>query len=100
MHAVVGVWTVDESQLDERDRALREEVVPLTQDQPGFVCGYWMHDPETGRGHTTIIFDSRESAGRFKALVESRAQKAAQVGVTGDTLATVQVLAEAFGGTK
>lgn len=95
MHAVVGIWTMDEHHRDEQNRLLDEEVVPLAKGQPGFVCGFWMHDPETGKGHTTIIFDSRESATDFKTLVQSRSQRAAQVGVTSEILATVKVVADA-----
>jgi hypothetical protein len=95
MHAVVGIWTVDEHRRDEQNRLLRDEVVPLAKGQPGFVCGFWMHDPESGKGHTTIIFDSRELATDFKTLVESRSQRAAQVGVTSDILGTVEVVADA-----
>lgn len=95
MHAVVGIWTRDEQHRDEQNRLLHEEAVPLAKGHPGFVCGFWMHDPETGKGHTTTIFDSRESARDFKTLVESRSQRAAQVGVTSDILATVEVVADA-----
>jgi quinol monooxygenase YgiN len=98
MYAVVGIWTMDEARREEQSRALHEEIVPQTQSQPGFVTGYWMHDPETGKAHTTVIFDSVESAGAFKAFVESRAQGAAQAGVTGDILAMVEVLANAQSG--
>ncbi|GEM_PF-818991 len=95
MHAVVGIWTRDEQHRDEQNRLLHEEVVPLAKGRPGFVCGFWMHDPETGKGHTTTIFDTRESARDFKTLVESRSQRAAQVGVTSDILTTVEVVADA-----
>jgi hypothetical protein len=95
MQAVVGIWTMDELHRDEQNRLLHEEVVPLAKGQPGFVCGFWMHDPETGKGHTTIIFDSRKSATDFKTLVESRSQRAAQVGVTSDILTAVEVVADA-----
>ncbi|MGI5290259.1 hypothetical protein ACQEVF_43945 [Nonomuraea polychroma] len=95
MNAVVGIWTVDEARREERTRALHEEVVPLTKSLPGYVSGYWMHDPETGKHYTTIIFDNAKSAAGFKALVESRTQAAAQVGVTGDILTLVEVIVSA-----
>jgi heme-degrading monooxygenase HmoA len=95
MHAVVGIWTMDEARCDEQHLLLREEIVPLAKSQPGFVSGYWMHDPETGKGHTAIIFDSRDSASGFKTFVESRTQRAAQAGVTNDILTTVEVVADA-----
>lgn len=95
MHAVVGIWTTDETRRDEQNRTLNERIVPLVRSQPGFVSGYWMHDPETGKSHTAIIFDSHSSASRFKTLVASRTQLAAQDGVVNDILATVEVVADA-----
>jgi hypothetical protein len=62
---------------------------------PGFVSGHWMHDPETGKSHTTVIFTDRQSAGGFKALVERTTRRAAQAGVSSDILTTVEVLADA-----
>lgn len=95
MHAVVGIWTMDESRRDEQQRLLHEEIVPLVASQPGFLSGYWMHDAETGKSHTTVVFDSQESASGFKALVEGRTRRAAQAGVTSDILTTVEVVANA-----
>lgn len=66
MHAVVGIWAMNEARRDEQDRLLNEETVPLVRSQPGFVPGYWMHDPETGKSHTAIVFDSHSSANRFR----------------------------------
>lgn len=95
MHAVVGIWTMDEARRDEQRRLLAEEMVPLVRRQPGFVSGYWMDDPETGKSHTTIIFDTHAAANAFRALVDSRTQRAAQAGVTSDILTTVNVVADA-----
>lgn len=94
MYAVVGIWTAAEGQRDEQDRGLHDEVIPLVKAQPGFVAGYWMRDPETGKAHTTIVLDSEESANAFKALVVGRAQHRARVGITNDLLAVAEVLAE------
>lgn len=95
MYAVVGVWTTAESQRDEQDRGLHDEVIPLVKSHPGFVAGYWMRDPETGKGHTTIVLDSKASAEAFMAVVAGRAQEQAQAGITNDLLAVTEVLAEA-----
>jgi hypothetical protein len=94
MHAVVGIWTVDETRTDEQRRLLHDHVIPLVEAQPGFVSGYWMHDAETGKSHTTVIFTDRRSAGGVKALVERGTRRAAQAGVTSDILTTVEVLAD------
>ncbi len=95
MHALVGIWTMDEALSDERDRLIHREMMPLAKAQPGFRSGYWMHDPETGKGHITMVFDSYESASRFRTLVESMTQQAALAGITSDILTTVEVVAEA-----
>lgn len=95
MHAVVGIWTQAEDQRDEQALGLHNEVIPIVRAHPGFVAGYWMRDPETGKGHTMIVLDSEESATAFKALVTGRLQQAAQVGITNDLLAVTDVLAEA-----
>ncbi|GII31896.1 hypothetical protein [Planotetraspora mira] len=94
MHAVIGIWTVDPAWHDEQHRLLREEIIPLVTRQPGFLTGYWMHDPESGRSHTTAVFDDLESADRFKALVESGTRQAARVGVVSTVLTTVDVVAD------
>jgi hypothetical protein len=93
MYAVVGIWTTDESRRDEQDRGLRDEVIPIVAAHPGFVAGYWMRDPETGKGYTTVVLDSAAAATAFKAFVVGRAQEAAQVGLTNDVLAVAEVLA-------
>lgn len=94
MHAVVGVWTSAKSQREEQDRGLHEQVIPNVTAHPGFVAGYWMRDPETGKGYTTIVLESEESATQFKALVMGRAQEQAKAGITNDLLAVAEVLAE------
>ena len=95
MYAVVGVWSMDESRHEEQQRALHERIVPLTEEQPGFVSGYWMRDAETGKSHTAVVFDDEASAAGFKKFVEGRSQEAAAAGVTADFFALVEVVAAA-----
>jgi hypothetical protein len=95
MHAVVGIWTLDEALREEQLRVLHEEVVPRTVGMPGFVCGHWTHDPETGKAHSMIIFSSSRAASNFKALVTTRSQAIARLGVTNDILSSVDVVASA-----
>jgi hypothetical protein len=97
MHAVVGVWTVAPDRSESRERELRDVIVPSVTAHPGFVAGYWMHDAETGKSHTTIVLDSEESARSFKALVVGNAQAQARAGITADYLAVVDVVADARG---
>ncbi len=95
MYAVVGVWTMDDNHRDEQDRGLLTQVIPSVRTYPGFVRGYWMRDPETGKAHTTIVLDDAETAQAFKRLVQSNRQAHAQVGITNDTLTVVEVTATA-----
>lgn len=95
MHAVVGVWTTALDRHESQVRDLREVIVPSVAAHPGFVAGYWMHDPETGMSHTTIVLDSEESARNLKTLVVANAQAQARAGITADYLAVVEVVANA-----
>jgi hypothetical protein len=95
MYAVVGIWTLDEALRNEQLRMLRDEIVPGTARLPGFVRGYWTHDPETGRAHSIAIFESAHGVREFRALVDRSAAASARVGITNDVLRTVDVLATA-----
>lgn len=95
MHAVLGIWSVDESRRADSERLLRDEVVPQARARPGFVAGYWMHDPETGRNHTTIVFADRDAALGYRALVERGTRRAAQAGLLSEVLTTVEIVADA-----
>jgi hypothetical protein len=74
MHAVVGIWSADESRREEQERAMPADVVPETAAQPGFVSGYWMRDAETGKAHTVAVFDTEPHARAFKDYVAQATQ--------------------------
>lgn len=95
MYAVVGIWSVVASYRARGERELRDYVMPMTTAQPGFVAGYWMADPETGKGHHTVVFDGEAQARQFKELLESQLRYAADQGATSDFLAVVEVVAAA-----
>jgi hypothetical protein len=86
---------MDQTRVEEQDRELREVIVPLVKEYPGFVAGYWTRDPESGRSHSTILLEDEESARAFKATVEGRASHRAEYGVTSDFLVITDVLADA-----
>ncbi len=95
MHAVVGIWTRDTGQSAEQLRELEERIVPSIRQSPGFVAGYWTHDPDTGKDHTLLVFESEEAARQCKAGVEQNSQRQGQVGIHRDLLTGVEVVAEA-----
>ncbi len=94
MRAVVGIWTRDAAQTEEQIRELRERIVPNVRQSPGFVAGYWTHDPVTGKDHTLLVFGNEEAAQRCKIGVEQNSQRQGEVGIQRDLLTVVEVVAE------
>jgi hypothetical protein len=94
MYAVIGRWNTDPSREADQSREVRDVIVPLVAARAGFVGGYWSRDPETGRSHTTTMWETEESAREFKTLVDDSRQLAATFGVTNDFLVVTDVLAE------
>jgi hypothetical protein len=94
MYAVIGRWNMDPGREVDQSREVRDVIVPMVTARPGFVAGYWSRDPETGRSHTTIVWETEESAREFKELVDESRQRVATFGVTNDFLVVTDVLAE------
>ena len=61
MHAVIRRYQFDPSASEELDRKIRETLVPLLKDAPGFVTYYWLNTGE-GSGASLSVFQSREGA--------------------------------------
>lgn len=81
MYAVVGVWQRAGGQDEVQMRLLRERIVPSVRNNPGFVAGYWTRDHVTGKDHTFIVFDSKETAEAFEIVVEQNSRSQAEHGV-------------------
>lgn len=92
MHAVIGRWTTDPSRAADLDRRLQDVILPLVAARPGFIAGYWTRDPETGRDHTTVLWDHEEHARDFKAVLDGQRRRAAELGVINDFLIVTHVL--------
>lgn len=60
MHAVVVRVTVND--FESGQKHLREEVVPMIKQVPGFVAGYWLRPTDTGEGLSVVVFDSEDAA--------------------------------------
>lgn len=92
--ALVGRWYADPAAA--ADRELREIVLPALRGRPGLVAGYWTRDPESGRTHATIVFDSEAAARAFKSTLDTLRRPAAALGVAEDYLLVTGVVAEAY----
>lgn len=95
MHALVSVWTMAEGRLPEQQQGLHEQIVPVVSKLPGFVAGYWNRDPVTGKAHGLIVFETEADARRLKEFIQGDTKRAAEAGLTYDSLAIVEVLASA-----
>ncbi len=61
MYAVIRRYQFDQSASEELDRQIREILVPLLKDLPGFDTYYWLNTGE-GSGASLSVFASREGA--------------------------------------
>lgn len=88
MYAVVVDVSI--SDMEEAQQGLRDRVVPVVSQAPGFVSGFWM-EAEHGKGHSVVIFESEEAANRMADQVRSNAPPA----VTIESVAVRAVVAHA-----
>lgn len=96
MHAVIGRWSTDPARSEEIERRLRAVARRVTA-RAGFRAAYWTRDPETGRVHTTVVWDTEANARGFKADLERHRRPVAALGLTDDFLIVTDVLASAGG---
>ncbi len=88
MHAVIVDVSISDTERSQQE--LRERVVPMVSQAPGFVSGFWMEAGE-GKGHSVVIFESEEAAKRMADQVRSNAPPA----VTIDSVDVREVVAHA-----
>jgi hypothetical protein len=60
MHAVVVRVSI--SDVETAQKGLKEEVVPVVSQAPGFVAGYWTRSDDGSNGQSMIVFESEEAA--------------------------------------
>jgi hypothetical protein len=68
MYAVVVDVSITD--VEEAQRELREQVLPMVTQLPGFVSGVWMEDGD-GKGHSVVVVDSKDIADAMAAQVRS-----------------------------
>ena len=61
MHAVLMTVTIDPAQLDQVQKTLHAEIIPMVSAAPGFVAGYWL-EPSDGQALSLVVFDTEEQA--------------------------------------
>jgi hypothetical protein len=71
MHAVVVTVSIDTSQLEAADDALRQQVIPRVSSAAGFHAGYWTRGADTSSGLSMVLFDTEENANAASEMVSS-----------------------------
>jgi hypothetical protein len=87
MYAVVVNVSISDVELAQGE--LREQVVPMVSQVPGFVSGVWMEYGE-GKGHSVVVFEGEEAANAMAQQVRSAAMS-----VTVDDVSVHEVFAQA-----
>jgi hypothetical protein len=67
MHGVVVRVTIKD--MDTAEKALRERVVPMVSQAPGFVTGYWLRKDNTGLSFA--IFETEDAARQASENIQS-----------------------------
>ena len=70
MYAVVV--NVSISDVEQAQGELRERVVPMVSQVPGFVSGVWMEYGE-GTGHSVVVFEGEDAANAMAQQVRTAA---------------------------
>jgi hypothetical protein len=74
MFAAVGHVSIDPNRIDEAEQLLREMVIPMVKQAPGFVSGIWTHSAD-GKGVGIVTFETEADA---RALVDQMRAMPAQ----------------------
>ena len=71
MHARVTKFEGSPAQRDALIKYAKETIIPATKKIPGFKGGYWLLDPQSGKGFSVTLFESEAA---LKASEDSATQ--------------------------
>ena len=89
MHAVIAQATLDDP--DAATANLRDQIVPMVKQVPGFVAGYWVRIAGGDQGRAMMVFESEDAA----RTVENQINQAPGEGVTLTSVEVGEVLESA-----
>ncbi len=92
MYALVVEVDVDTDRVEEALALLHGQVVPSVKAAPGFVAGYWMGTPESGKGLSVSVYESEQAA---RAAMENAPMPPEGAPVTITRLEAMPMLAHA-----
>lgn len=88
MHAVIVDVSI--SNREQAEQELREQVVPMVSQVPGFVSGVWVARGG-GKGHSVVVFETEDAANAAADQVRNMTRAA----VTTDSVDVGEVVARA-----
>ena len=88
MHAVVARASIENR--ESAERTLKEQIVPMVSELPGFVAGYWTN-VGGDQGRSMVVFESEDAA---EGVVQ-RLRDAPPEFVTFDSIEVAEVVAHA-----
>jgi hypothetical protein len=92
MHVVqVKVTILDE---EPARKELRERIVPMVSQIPGFVAGYWL-EPVDGKGESLVVFESEDGANKMVQGIKAQQESGQDLPVAFDSVSTRGVLVSA-----
>jgi hypothetical protein len=92
MHVVqVKVTILDQ---EPAQKELRERIVPMVSQIPGFVAGYWL-DPVDGKGESFVIFESEDAANTMVQGIKAQQESRPEMPVAFDSISTRGVFVNA-----
>jgi hypothetical protein len=92
MHVVqVKVTILDQ---EPAQKELRERIVPMVSQIPGFVAGYWL-DPIDGKGESFVIFESEDAANTMVQGIKAQQDSGQEMPVAFDSISTRGVFVNA-----
>jgi hypothetical protein len=92
MHVVqVKVTILDE---EPAQKELRERIVPMVSQIPGFVAGYWL-EPVDGKGESLVVFESEDGANKMVQAIKAQQESGQDLPVAFDSVSTRGVLVSA-----
>jgi hypothetical protein len=92
MHVVqVKVTILDE---EPAQKELRERIVPMVSQIPGFVAGYWL-EPVDGKGESLVVFESEDGANKMVQGIKAQQESGQDLPVAFDSVSTRGVLVSA-----
>lgn len=95
MYALMSQWQMDESRFDELVPVLHARIIPMVEQTPGFIEGYWAWDHSNGKTADLIAYETEEQARALKSFIERDSQEHPVEGVRFEAARVLELIGHA-----